>query len=43
MGSVANATADLLMLGAWMSALGSIRGDPIPVRNIFTQLTSGTY
>lgn len=29
--SVANATADLLILAAWSSALDSFHGEPIPV------------
>ena len=29
--SVANATSDLLMLGAWSSALEHIQGENIPV------------
>jgi hypothetical protein len=31
--SVANATADLLLLGAWSIALESIAGEQIPVSN----------
>lgn len=31
--SVANATTDLLLLGAWAIALESIEGEPIPVSN----------
>jgi hypothetical protein len=29
--SVANATADLLLLGAWSSAVDLVKGEPIPV------------
>jgi hypothetical protein len=33
--SVANATSDLLMMGAWHCALDSIKEDPIPVQSTF--------
>lgn len=31
--SVANATADLVMMAAWSSALQFIQGEPLPVRS----------
>ena len=33
--SVANATADLVMMAAWSCALSTIRGEPIPVCHMF--------
>ena len=32
--SVANATGDLIMMGAWYCAMSTVEAEPIPVSNI---------